>query len=65
MTEEKFFTIFPTGPKNDAYAKYFGEYFKNNYNGYRTTSAACTSAYKNDGSYCVARIFDEGWQMNY
>ena len=23
MTEEKFFTIFPTGPKNDAYAKYF------------------------------------------
>ena len=23
MTEEKFFTVFPTGPKNDAYAKYF------------------------------------------
>ena len=23
MTEEKFSTIFPTGPKNDAYAKYF------------------------------------------
>lgn len=23
MTEEKFSTVFPTGPKNDAYAKYF------------------------------------------
>lgn len=23
MTEEKFFTVFPTGPKNDAYAQYF------------------------------------------